>query len=51
MSRHFRKLVLLVRGARRGSDDHIMMTGAIELEYSGEFERADFTFARAGARC
>ncbi len=29
----------------RESDDHIMMTGAIELEYAGEFERADFAFA------
>ncbi len=28
----------------RQSDDHIMMTGAIELEYAGEFERADFAF-------
>ena len=26
----------------RQSDDHVMMTGAIELEYAGEFERADF---------
>ncbi len=29
----------------RESDDHIMMTGATELEYAGEFERADFAFA------
>ncbi|MCP4935387.1 MAG: diaminopimelate epimerase [bacterium] len=26
----------------RQSDDHIMMTGSIELEYAGEFERTDF---------
>ncbi len=29
----------------RESDDHIMMTGATELEYAGEFERADFAFS------
>jgi len=32
----------------RESDDHILMTGATEIEYEGALDLADLTFRRTG---